>query len=105
MRARGSRSALIEGRLPSSDGRSELAKLATRLMLEAETRDALGLDYDERGAGEGRGYRNGHRTGRLKTAEGEIAFSAPQVSGRDEPFPSGIRAHAKGRTEALDGEP
>ncbi len=100
MRTRESLSALIEGRLSSPDGRSELVKLATRLILEealeAETRDALGRDYYERGAEEGRGYRNGHRTGRLKTAEGEIAFSAPQVAGRDEPFRSEIREHARG---------
>ena len=106
MRTRESLSALIEGRLSSPDGRSELVKLATRLILEealeAETRDALGRDYYERGAGEGRGYRNGHRTARLKTAEGEIAFSAPQVAGRDEPFRSAIREHARGRTEALE---
>jgi transposase-like protein len=106
MRTRETLSALIEGRLYSPDGRSELVKLATRLILEealeAETRDALGRDCHERGAEEGRGYRNGHRTGRLKTAEGEIAFSAPQVSGRDEPFRSEIRAHARGRTEALE---
>ena len=36
--------------------------------LEAEARDTLGRDYYERGAEEGRGYRNGNRTGRLKTA-------------------------------------
>src|SRR6056297_4024945 len=106
MRIREALSFLIEGRLSSPDGRSELVKLATRLILEealeAETRDALGRDYYERGAEEGRGYRNGHRTGRLKTAEGEIAFSAPQVAGRDEPFRSEIREHAKGRTGALE---
>ena len=106
MRTRETLSALIEGRLSSPDGRSELVKLATRLILEealeAETRDVLGRDYYEHGAEEGRGYRNGHRTGRLKTAEGEIAFSVPQVAGRDEPFRSGVRAHAKGRTEALE---
>ena len=74
MRTRETLSALIEGRLSSPDGRSDLVKLATRLILEealeAEVRDALGRDYYERGAEEGRGYRNGHRTGRLKTAEG-----------------------------------
>jgi hypothetical protein len=83
-----------------------LVRLATRLILEealeAETRDALGRDYYERGAEDGRGYRNGCRTGRLKTAEGAIEFSAPQVAGRDEPFRSAIRDHAKGRTEALE---
>jgi transposase-like protein len=72
MRTRETLSALIERRLSSPDGRSELVKLATRLILEealeVETRDALGRDYYERGAEEGRGYRNGCRTGRLKTA-------------------------------------
>jgi transposase-like protein len=106
MRTREALTALIEGRLSSPDGRSELVRLATRLILEealeAETRDALGRDYYERGADDGRGYRNGHRTGRLKTAEGAIEFSAPQVAGRDEPFRSAIREHARGRSEALE---
>jgi putative transposase len=106
MRTRETLSSLIEGRLSSPDGRSELVRLATRLILEealeAETRDALGRDYYERGAEDGRGYRNGCRTSRLKTAEGAIEFSAPQVAGRDEPFRSAIRDHAKGRTEALE---
>ena len=107
MRTRQSLSDLIEGRLGSPDGRAELVKLATRLIveeaLEAECRDALGRDYYERGAADGRGYRNGVRTGRLKTAEGLIDFAAPQVAGRDEPFRSEIRDHLKGRTEALEG--
>jgi transposase-like protein len=106
MRTREALSSLIEGRLSSPDGRSELVQLATRLILEealeAEARDALGRDYYERGAEEGQGYRNGYRTGRLKTAEGAIEFSAPQITGRDEPFRSEIRHHAKGRTEALE---
>jgi putative transposase len=106
MRTRESLSALIEGGLSSADGRSELVKLATRLILEealeAEARDALGRDYYERGAEDGRGYRNGHRLGRLKTAEGAIEFSTPQIAGRDEPFGSEIRPHVKGRTEALE---
>jgi putative transposase len=106
MRTRETLSALIEGRLSSPDGRSELVKLATRLIveeaLEAEVRDALGRDYYEHGGEDGRGWRNGHRTGRLKTAEGEIAFSVPQVAGREEPFRSEVRTHARGRTEALE---
>jgi putative transposase len=106
MRTREALSSLIEGRLSSPAGRSELVQLATRLLLEealeAEARDALGRDYYERGAEEGQGYRNGHRTGRLKTAEGAVEFSAPQIAGRAEPFRSDIREHAKGRTEALE---
>ncbi len=107
MRTRHSLSELIEGRLASSDGLSELVKLATRLIieegLEAECRDVLGRDYYERGAEEGRGYRNGVRAGRLKSAEGLIDFAAPQIAGREEPFRAEIRAHLKGRTEALEG--
>ena len=43
------------------------------------------------------------RAGRLKSAEGLIDFAAPQIAGRAEPFRSEIRAHLKGRTEALEG--
>jgi putative transposase len=106
MRTRQSLSDLIEGRLSSPAGRSELMKLATRLIveeaLEGESRDAVGRDYYEHGAEPGQGYRNGVRSGRLKTAEGFVEYSAPQVAGRDEPFRSEIREHLKGRTEALE---
>lgn len=97
---------LIEGHLSSPDGRGELIKLATRLIveeaLEAEAGDAVGRNYYEHGAGAGQGYRNGNRTGRLKTAEGFMAFSAPQIAGRDEPFHSEIRDHLKGHSQALE---
>jgi putative transposase len=106
MRTRQSLSDLIEGRLASPEGRAELVKLATRLIveeaLEAESRDALGRDYYEHGAAPGQGWRNGVRSGRLKTAEGLIAYSAPQIAGRDEPYRSEIREHLKGRTQALE---
>ncbi|BCH19958.1 hypothetical protein MesoLjLa_68090 (plasmid) [Mesorhizobium sp. L-2-11] len=59
-------------------------------------------DYYEHGAEPGQGYRNGVRSGRLKTAEGFVEYSAPQVAGRDEPFRSEIREHLKERTEALE---
>jgi hypothetical protein len=49
MRTRQNLSDLIEGRLSSADGRSELVKLAARLIieeaLEEESRDAVGRDY------------------------------------------------------------
>ena len=86
--------ALIDGRLASSDARSALLRLATRLIveeaLETEVEDALGRGYYAHGATTGAGYRNGYRTGRLKTAEGPIAYAAPQVADRDEPFRSAI---------------
>ncbi len=106
MNTRQSLSESIEGRLSTADGRSELVRLATRLIieeaLEAESRDSLGRDYYEHGATPGRGYRNGVRPGRLKTSEGFIAYSAPQIAGREEPFRSEIREHLKGRTQALE---
>jgi hypothetical protein len=106
MRTRQSLSDLIEGRLSSPDGRAELVRLATRLIveeaLEAESRDAVGRCYYEHGAAPRQGYRNGSRTGRLKTAEGLIEYAAPQIVGRDEPFRSEIRDHLKGRTQAFE---
>jgi len=106
MRTRQSLSDLIEGRLASPDGRAELVKLATRLIveeaLESEAGDAVGREYYAHGAGPGRGYRNGVRAGRLKTAEGLIDYLAPQITGRDVPFRSKIREHLAGRTQALE---
>jgi transposase-like protein len=96
----------MEGRLASSDERSALLRLATRLIveeaLEAEVEDALDRGYYAHGAAPGAGYRNGYRTARLKTAEGPIAYAAPQVADRDEPFRSALRAGLQGRTEALE---
>jgi putative transposase len=70
--------------------------------LEGEAGDALGRDYYEHGAHPGQGYRNGYRTGRLKTAEGLMEYSVPQIAGRDEPFRSAIREHLKGHTQGLE---
>jgi transposase-like protein len=106
MRTREALSALIEGRLASPAGRSELVELATRLIveeaLEGEVRDALDRGYYERGDAPGQGHRNGHRTHRLKTAEGALEYSAPQVAGLERPFRSALRDHLKGHSEALE---
>jgi transposase-like protein len=106
MQTREALSALIEGRLASPAGRSELVELATRLIveeaLEGEVRDALDRGYYEHGTTPGQGHRNGHRTQRLKTAEGGLEYSAPQVAGLEQPFRSALRDHLKGHTEALE---
>jgi putative transposase len=98
--------ALMEGRSEVEDGRSELVRLAARLIieeaLEGETRDALGRDYYARGASPGAGYRNGYRPGRVKSAEGAIEYSAPQIADRSAPFCSRIREVVRGRTEELE---
>src|SRR5262245_18631751 len=90
-----------------ADLRSELVRLAARLIveegLEGETADALGREYYVRGAAAGAGYRNGYRTGRLKTAEGMIEYAAPQISDRAVPFRSWLREIIRGRSEELEG--
>src|SRR5262249_35751265 len=62
--------ALMEGHGEKTDLRSALVRLALRLIveqgLEGEAADALGRAW----RGPDAGYRNGYRTGRLKTAEG-----------------------------------
>jgi putative transposase len=75
-------------------------------LLEAEVRDVLGREYYRHGPCDSdpasRGYRNGYRPGRLKTAEGQVEYAAPQVSDRDEPFRSRLRALLSGRTDELE---
>ena len=98
--------ALMEGRSEVGDGRSELVRLAARLIieeaLEGEAKDALGRDYYARGGTPGAGYRNGYRPGRVTSAEGAIDYSAPQIADRREPFRSRIREVVRGRTEELE---
>ena len=85
--------------------RSALVRQAARLIveeaLEAEAAQELGRDYYAHGAA-GRGYRNGYRTGKVKSAEGVIEFAVPQVSDTAEPFRSQIRQVIRGRTEELE---
>ena len=63
--------------------KSSLVRQAARLIveeaLEGEASDALGRGYYEHGA-ERRGYRNGNRLSSVKTAEGEVEFSVPQLA-------------------------
>ena len=98
--------ALIDGRLATAPERSDLVRLAARLILEealeGEVRDRLGRERYQRAGGEPAGYRNGYRTGRMKTAEGMVEYAAPQVRATAEPFASAIREGLTGRTEALE---
>jgi len=96
----------MDGRLGTAPARSNLVLLAAQLIveeaLEAEVRDEVGRERYERADGEASGYRNGYRTGRMKTAEGVVEFAAPQVRDTAEPFVSGIRQNLAGRTGALE---
>jgi len=99
-------SELLTKGVADGDTRAELLKLAVRKIveeaLEAEVSEALGRDYYENGAEPGRGYRNGYRRGRLRTAEGPIEYGVPQVEDRAEPFVSRVRAGVAGRTAELE---
>src|SRR6476469_7090441 len=98
--------ALMNGELGTAAGRSDLVRLALRLIveeaLEGEVSDVLGRERYERGEGEKAGYRNGYRPGKVKTAEGAVDYSAPQVRDMPEPFVSGVRAALSGRTQELE---
>jgi transposase-like protein len=98
--------ALMDGTAEGMESNSDLVRLAARLIieeaLEAEAKDAVGRDYYARGAATGAGYRNGYRTGRLKSAEGPIEYSAPQIADRDEPFRSKLRGALGKRSEELE---
>jgi transposase-like protein len=98
--------ALMNGELGTAVGRSELVRLALRLIveeaLEGEVADALGRERYERSEGETAGYRNGYRTGKVKTAEGRVDYSAPQVRDTLEPFVSGVWSALSGRTQELE---
>ena len=58
----------MSGDLGTAAGRSDLVRLALRLIveeaLEGEVSDVLGRERYERGEGEKAGYRNGYRTAR-----------------------------------------
>jgi putative transposase len=88
--------ALMNGDLGTAAGRGDLVHLALRLIvaeaLEGEVSDGLGRGRYERGEGEKAGYRNGYRPGKMKTAEGAVDYSAPQVRDTPEPFVSSVRA-------------
>jgi transposase-like protein len=98
--------ALMKGELGTAAGRSDLVRLALRLIveeaLEGEVADVLGRERYERGEGEKAGYRNGYRPGKVKTAEGAVEYSAPQVRDTPEPFVSSVRSALSGRTRELE---
>ena len=76
-------------------------------LLEAEVTDVLGRDYyrhhdDAEQPSPRQGYRNGHRTAKLASAEGAIEYSVPQVCDTDQPHRSQVRAALDGRSEELE---
>jgi len=93
---------LAEGTV--DDPRSSAMLLGMQLIfeeaLEEKVADILGRGYYERG--EGDGYRNGYRKGRLKSAEGQVVYSSPQIRGVDQEAITEFRKTLSGRSEALE---
>jgi putative transposase len=93
--------ALMNGDLGTAAGRGDLVRLALRLIveeaLEGEVSDVLGRERYQGGEDEKAGYRNDYRTGKVRTAEGAVEYSAPQVRETPEPFVWSVRAALSGR--------
>jgi transposase-like protein len=71
--------------------------------MEGGVRDLLGnRDYYERRGPDQQGYRNGYRRGRLKSSEGEIGYSVPQVRGVAADSLRELRSLFGGRTGELE---
>jgi putative transposase len=51
---------------------------------------------------EGSGYRNGYKPGRLRSAEGEIAFEVPQVRASEQVYRSKLLAFLRGNSDVLE---
>jgi transposase-like protein len=85
---------------------SDLMRTGMRLMieqaLETEVDEALGRGRYERTGEAARGYRNGARTGHIKTAEGVVDFTMPQVTGTPEPFVSKVKQNLPDRTADME---
>ena len=96
----------MDGRLDTAASRSDLVRLAVRLIIEealdAAVTDAPGRERCERAAAGGKGYRGGYRWRPLKTAAGAVDDAAPQRRETPEPFVAAIRRGLAGRTAALE---
>lgn len=86
---------------------SALVEAVTRLvvqgLVEGEQADWLGGRgrYERRETGQV-GSRNGYEPGRIRTAEGAVGVSLPQVRGGVEPFRSSLMSFLDGNSDVLD---
>ena len=97
-------SVIISVKIAVNNNFSNLQKIYyTTESLEEEAKQYLGRDYYQREAiDEHNGYRNGYKTGKLKTAEGKLNIQKPQISDSPEPFRSNLWNHIKGNTDTLE---
>jgi len=80
----------------------EGARLIMQEMLEEEVEEFLERGYYER-KGNGRGYRNGYESLKVKTPLGKIEVATPQVRDTEEKFESKVRKFLKENSDVLEG--
>jgi transposase-like protein len=99
-------SLLAQGLEGEGDPRSEMVRLSVQHLveqaLEAVVRDVLGRSYYARREGDQPGSRNGYRRRSLKTAEGGVEFSVPQVRDISGARIKDLADRLRGRTEELE---
>jgi putative transposase len=95
----------LDKAVPSQNIFGQIVQLSIRKLvqelLEQEINEHIGKNYYEQGP-DRNGYRNGYEPAKLKTAEGHIPVSKPQVTGHQTPFTSQVWPNLKGRTEQLE---
>jgi len=94
------------------EGEGDLSTILLRLgaqrlaqeLVEQEVTDFLGrARYERVGVGEEhRGYRNGYRADRVRSAEGEINVQVPRVRECGEPYHSQLMEFLRGNTDVLE---
>ncbi|MFQ3567665.1 MAG: transposase [Aggregatilineales bacterium] len=96
---------LQQGMHSSEQPLSQFIRLAAQNMVQQaiaqEVTDTLGRDRYERQAAVN-GYRNGYKSGRIRSAEGEIPLAVPQVRGSAEPYQSKLLAFLRGNSDVLE---
>ena len=96
----------LQGGISSSEEPlSQFIRLAVQGMvqeaLEQEVTDYLGRERYERQP-EVKGYRNGYKPGRIRSAEGEIRFEVPQVRATDKRYQSKLLDFLRGNSDVLE---
>lgn len=71
-------------------------------LMEAETTEKIGRERYERREEAPRGYRNGYKTRKIRTAEGVVDVDVPQARDTEEPFRLDVWEALRRRTDVLD---
>lgn len=96
---------LNNGLAESEQPLSTFIKLAIQKVvqqaIEQEVTDFLGRERYERQP-EVKGYRNGYKPGRIRSAEGEIPLEVPQVRDSEQPYQSRLLQFLRGNSDVLE---